>query len=149
MTTTAPSGQKLQATPVLHHRQAGKRRSRPAHPEHVVIRFIGSTGKAVVLVRHRIVTIVLGVGMAGLVAGCSSGSGTPQPSSPAPSSSSVDAPHVSNPLDTSKFQAAPCTVLSAAEAQSFGASVPGESKSDALGPSCVWRNRDTGASFYR
>jgi hypothetical protein len=91
---------------------------------------------------------------AGLVTGCSSGAGSPQPTSGGSSSSAPSsppagsAPHVDNPLDTTKFQAAPCTALSATDAQLLSVSAPGASDSNSLGPSCVWKNRDTGTSLF-
>lgn len=109
------------------------------------------TGKAVRRVRPCINTLALGAALVVvLAAGCSTTTGTPQPA-PSESSSAPDslygAPHVAKPLDTTKFQAQPCSVLTAAEAQASGAASQGEARSDALGPTCGWKNHDTFTSI--
>lgn len=106
---------------------------------------------------HRIVTTVVGVTVATavLTAGCSSSAqpGTPRAtsggtaSSASSPSSSNGAPHVATPLDTSKFQAAPCTVLSAQDTQTLGFDTPGKVSTNSLGPACRWSNLNTGVSM--
>ncbi|WP_188316309.1 DUF3558 domain-containing protein [Solihabitans fulvus] len=105
--------------------------------------------------RRRTPSIVLGIAAAGLlIAGCSSSPPPPRQSadssdspSSSPTSSSASAPHVAKPLDTSKFQAAPCTMLQSAQLQQFGLSTPGDPKADATGPNCHWSNLDSGVSL--
>jgi hypothetical protein len=91
-----------------------------------------------------------------LMAGCSSSAqpGSPQPtgggvetSGSRTSAASSGAPHVANPLDTSKFQAVPCTVLDTSNVQSLGFTAPGQAESDATGPNCHWNNSETGVSL--
>lgn len=102
-----------------------------------------------------------GVAAALLVAGCSGSTpGSPFPTgggsggsggSPVPSSSATagppgttvtSAPKVTTPLDTTKYQRNPCSVLSAAQTAEFGAisSKSGNSSRDGsvAGPACVW-----------
>jgi Protein of unknown function (DUF3558) len=106
-------------------------------------------------VRLRIVTAILGIsGAAVLVAGCSSVGGTPAPTaSPVSSTSSTvtaqGAPKVKTPVDTTKFQASPCTTLTAAQARPFTIVKPGSADvgTTALGPGCSWSNSDNGTVF--
>lgn len=87
--------------------------------------------------------------MLGLVtsAGCSPVSGTPSPTTT--TSNKPAAPRVEHPLDTAKFQAAPCTMLTAAQVAPYGITTPGKvnNSSKALGPGCIWQNPDNAQSF--
>lgn len=84
---------------------------------------------------------------AALLAGCSSqtgGTGGPTGQSDPTSSASNNqdlhgAPKVQNPLDTSKFQAAPCSVLTAAQLRTLGITQPGRA-TNAGGPTCDWQD---------
>jgi hypothetical protein len=82
-----------------------------------------------------------------VVGGCSAKSAPGSPSADGGntvSSTSVSppgaAPHVANPLDTTKFQAQPCQTLNAAQVQSLG--FPGATNkpdtANPLGPYCQW-----------
>lgn len=82
-------------------------------------------------------------GIAFAAAGCSptpvGGSGTPTTSS----TSSSDAlapgtPNVAHPLDTTAFQKAPCSVLTAAQLKQFNIGATGKAQDDPLGPHCGW-----------
>jgi hypothetical protein len=104
-------------------------------------------------VRNRIVAVVLGVAAVALASGCSP---TPSPGTAGPTSTtsggsaaSSGAPKVKTPLDTAKFQAAPCSVLTSAQVQSVGitASPDKSSVAAALGPGCSWQQNDGGTGF--
>jgi hypothetical protein len=68
-------------------------------------------------------------------------SGTPTPQS---GSTQADgklpsgAPHVANPLDTTRAQAAPCSVLTPAQISSLGIVATGKPSNPATGPDCDW-----------
>lgn len=95
--------------------------------------------------RLRIAAAALGI--AGIAAGCSPVQGTPAPTTT--SSAAPAAPKVAHPIDTAKYQAAPCTLLTAAQVGTFGITTPGKVNSDsnALGPGCIWANPDNGQTF--
>ncbi|MDQ3577335.1 MAG: DUF3558 domain-containing protein [Actinomycetota bacterium] len=103
-----------------------------------------------------------------LASGCSATSGSPRPvpdetvssstpdSSVEPSASTPPdgdrmpggAPTVKKPLDTSSFQAAPCSVLTKEQLASLPVLVPGETDlEDPLGPVCGWDDDSVGISF--
>jgi Protein of unknown function (DUF3558) len=88
-------------------------------------------------VRLRTTAAVLGLFA---VAGCSPVVGTPSPSTTAPTSSAPAVPKVAHPLDTTKYQAAPCTLLTAAQVTPYGITKPGyvSGGTTALGPGCRW-----------
>ena len=48
------------------------------------------------------------------------------------------APHVANPLDTTRAQAAPCNSLTPAQVSSFGIVATGKLGDPTLGPKCDW-----------
>jgi hypothetical protein len=93
----------------------------------------------------------------GVVAGCSGSSvgGTPSAaggsSSPADSSAPSDlhgAPKVPHPLDTTKFQKDPCSMLTAAQLQqlhdSMSAGTMPQLRNSSAGPGCFWGNPNNG-----
>ncbi|MBV9844416.1 MAG: DUF3558 family protein, partial [Kutzneria sp.] len=106
----------------------------------------------------RLTLVAAGFGLVSavtLVAGCSAADGTPSPASP-PSSSPAGgdttaqgAPKVKTPIDTTRFQAAPCTMLTTAQTQPFTITKPGDANAgtSALGPGCSWSNAATGTGF--
>ncbi|MGW0523656.1 DUF3558 domain-containing protein [Crossiella sp. NPDC003009] len=84
-----------------------------------------------------------------LLAGCGNPPG-PSPTTSAggvtPTSSSVpsDVPSVPSPdLDTNRFAADPCGILTAEQVKQAGAGVRGEAVENPLGPTCTWRAKDT------
>ena len=85
--------------------------------------------------RLRIVAAVLGVGIA--ATGCSSVSGTPSPTT---TPSKPAAPKVAHPIDTTKYQAAPCGLLTATQVAQYGISRAGNASDGTtpLGPGCSW-----------
>lgn len=95
--------------------------------------------------RHHILKIgVIAAALAASAAACS----TP-PSvggTAAPQTNGVDAagklpsgaPHVANPLDTTKAQAAPCSVLTATQISSLGIVATGKPGNPGPGPKCSW-----------
>lgn len=82
------------------------------------------------------------------------GSGSSSPASTGTSGGSGGlhgAPDVAHPLDTTKYQAAPCTVLTSAQLQQLGlgAGAPPTAGKE-IGPSCDWKtlpNRYVGLQF--
>jgi hypothetical protein len=70
--------------------------------------------------------------------GCSPVSGTPSPSTT--TSSRLSAPKVAHPLDTTKYQAAACSLLTAAQVAQYGITDAGNAGdgTSALGPGCSW-----------
>ena len=111
------------------------------------------------IARH--VTLFAGLLMA--VAACSSPSpqavsdggdnGTPAPSfeDPSASSSAGSAPKVADPLDGSRYQKAPCSVLSRSQLSPYGVGAGTPNTSGAVaenaGPSCSWANTDEGSGI--
>jgi hypothetical protein len=95
-------------------------------------------------VRHHTLKIgLLAATLAVITAGCS----TPQvDGTPGPQTNGVDAagklpsgaPHVAKPLDTSRAQAAPCSVLTPAQVSSLGIVATGKAHDSATGPACSW-----------
>ncbi|MCO1578796.1 DUF3558 domain-containing protein [Crossiella sp. SN42] len=85
-----------------------------------------------------------------LLAGCG-GPSTPSvttTSSGVTTSSSVpsDVPTVPSPdLDTSRFAADPCGMLTTEQVKQVGAGVRGVPEENPLGPSCVWNGKDSAA----
>jgi Protein of unknown function (DUF3558) len=86
------------------------------------------------------------------VAGCSfpSTPGTPEPqgsgsgsATTGPSSLPAGTPHVANPLDASKGQAAPCSLLAQPQITSLGIVARGKLSDATLGPSCSWSDTST------
>ncbi|MCO1577803.1 DUF3558 domain-containing protein [Crossiella sp. SN42] len=87
-----------------------------------------------------------------LLAGCD---GPPAPSTTLPatsgggppaSSAPSDAPTVPSPdLDTNRFAANPCGMLTTEQAKQVAGGLPGEVRESALGPSCNWKAADTAA----
>jgi Protein of unknown function (DUF3558) len=105
-------------------------------------------------VRNSIAKSILGVtAVAFLISACSSTSqGTPSPTSTTGStssgtSSSNGAPHVQTPLDTSRFQSASCTLITAPQVQSLNINTQGVDLSSSLGPGCNWIDKDAGSSI--
>ena len=66
--------------------------------------------------------------------------GTPAPTSGVSSDGKLPsgAPHVANPLDTTRAQAAPCSVLTPAQISSLGIVATGKPDNSATGPDCSW-----------
>jgi hypothetical protein len=96
-------------------------------------------------VRHHTLKIgVIAAALAAVTAACS----TPPPvdGTAAPQTTGVNAegklpsgaPHVANPLDTTKAQAAPCSVLTAAQVASLGIVATGKPGNPQPGPDCSW-----------
>ena len=85
--------------------------------------------------RFRIAAAVLGVAIS--ATGCSPVSGMPSPTT---TSSRPSAPKVAHPIDTTKYQAAPCSLLTAAQVAPYGIATPGNPKDGTtpLGPGCRW-----------
>lgn len=90
-------------------------------------------------------------GTAALLAGCTGTMpGNAQPTSGSGGSSASDsglpsdgAPKVQNPLDTSKFQAAMCSVLTKNQLGELGIREPGQAEHGA-GPDCSWTAKHNG-----
>ena len=53
------------------------------------------------------------------------------------------APHVANPLDTTRAQAAPCSVLTPAQISSLGIVATGKPDNPVSGPACNWNDTST------
>lgn len=85
--------------------------------------------------RFRIAAAVLGLAIT--ATGCSPVSGTPSPTT---TSSRPSAPKVAHPIDTTKYQAEPCDLLTAAQVIQYGIAKPGDKNAgtSALGPGCSW-----------
>ncbi|MFI9388622.1 DUF3558 domain-containing protein [Kutzneria sp. NPDC052558] len=98
--------------------------------------------------------VVLGTtAVAALASGCSP---TPSPTptgttttTDSDSAASSGAPKVKTPLDTMKFQAAPCSTLTSAQVQSVGINAQASTAdvATALGPGCRWTQNDGGTGF--
>jgi hypothetical protein len=98
-------------------------------------------------VRARMTSIVVGAALLlGAAGGCSdkTAPGTPPPSTDAAASTSTSlpggAPHVANPLDTTKYQTDPCRALTTAQVHSLDLSdaIPKSDTANTLGPGCIW-----------
>ncbi len=78
-----------------------------------------------------------------MVTGCSAPSsvgGTPAPTS---DTLPPGTPNVAHPLDTTAFQKAPCSVLTAAQLQQLNVAAAGQPKvDDPLGPACDWHDQN-------
>jgi Protein of unknown function (DUF3558) len=94
---------------------------------------------------RRVVTAVA-AGTVLTVAGCSSPPVTGTPGASSTGASSSDAlpagtPNVAHPLDTTAFQKAPCSVLTAAQLTKLTITATGKPKlDDPLGPVCSWHD---------
>ncbi|MGB3442313.1 MAG: DUF3558 domain-containing protein [Actinophytocola sp.] len=118
--------------------------------------------------RHSRAVILLGITTLALaLASCSdSQAGTPRPerdtgestttSEEVPTTSSGSgeddlpangAPKVENPIDVAKFEQQPCLALTDDQVRQAGLVPPGEQGEGAFGPSCNWRNRESGANI--
>ncbi len=53
------------------------------------------------------------------------------------------APKVNNPLEVSRFEQDPCSILTAAQAGGLSLSASGKEEDGALGLDCKWRNEDS------
>ena len=86
--------------------------------------------------RFGIVAAALGIAVA--ATGCSPVSGTPSPTTNTSSRPSV--PKVANSIETAKYQASPCGLLTTAQVVPYGITRPGNSAdgTTALGPGCRW-----------
>ncbi|RJQ70997.1 DUF3558 domain-containing protein [Pseudonocardiaceae bacterium YIM PH 21723] len=81
-----------------------------------------------------------------VIAGCNGSSESSTSSSaPAPSSSS-GAPKVEKPIDTAKFQADPCSLLTEAQIQALG-TTDKKVTTAALGPACRWTSGSKGLYY--
>jgi Protein of unknown function (DUF3558) len=74
--------------------------------------------------------------MTGGTPGLTSTTGAASTSSPSP----TDAPTVANPLDTTKWQANPCSVLTQAQLTSILPNGQAKAGSSSLGPDCSWHD---------
>ncbi|WP_308202855.1 DUF3558 domain-containing protein [Crossiella sp. SN42] len=93
------------------------------------------------------ICVVAGLSLAGC-GGLSGSNATTVTSGMAPTSSSVpsDVPTVPSPdLDTSRFAADPCGMLTTEQVKQVGAGVRGKTEENPLGPSCVWNAASTAA----
>jgi hypothetical protein len=96
---------------------------------------------------------MLAVGLAALLAGCSTsvgGTPTPAQSSSTASStgSSTDVPRVTSPIDTSKFEKEPCAALMPAQLADLGIGAqPKPDLENKLGPGCTWNGLDEPAGL--
>jgi len=107
-------------------------------------------------VRSAIITLALTTA-ALLAAGCAANTtGTPVPAgnpggtSSAPSSGSVPpgVPNVSIPLDTTKYQQNPCSMLTSAQLQALGITATSAASTGKDGNlACTWQNANTPAQF--
>jgi hypothetical protein len=109
-------------------------------------------------VRTATITVALAATLFALVAGCSSGTGTTPlgttGTKPATTSTSAGhalpaggAPAVTNPLDTTKYQQNPCSVLTAAQLQTLSINGPGKPNPGLIGPSCGWFDQSNFSSL--
>lgn len=86
--------------------------------------------------------------IAASAAGCStpqvSGTPTPQTSGSPTGSSGANtqsgAPHVTNPLDRSHAQAAPCGILTQQQVSALGITATGKPSDASIRPSCIWQD---------
>jgi hypothetical protein len=98
-----------------------------------------------------VVALVLVSGCSTSTAGSAGPQGNPPPATTTgaaaptgdngPSSSSANtfgAPKVTTPLDTTKFQSTPCSVLTSAQQHSFGITAAGKTNPDPAGAICNW-----------
>ena len=96
----------------------------------------------------RTVRILLGAtAVVAIASGCSGTGGTAGPTttttagkSSTSASSAADAPTVAKPLDTSKWQADPCSVLTQAQVASILPNAQAKPGSTSLGPDCSWHD---------
>jgi hypothetical protein len=105
--------------------------------------------------------LVLGVAVGAMVVcGCSTKeagspnaaptSGSRESTSSSPTSTSSGgggAPKVSNPLDAGRFLEQPCSSIGPDQLRSLNVSGEGKSETAAVGPTCIWINRDAGSSL--
>jgi len=93
--------------------------------------------------------------VATLAAGCSSSTtGSPQPQpgadastppstgAPGPPADDNTAPHVTHPLDTTKWQANPCTTMTSSQLAPLNITQPGKLTPDPKGNFCDWKPHD-------
>lgn len=90
------------------------------------------------------VAVLCVAGLAGALSACSSGTSLSPTTTPSTSSAATTTtaavPTVAHPLDSSKFQSAPCSALTTAQLEALGVPAPhGDADTDALGPGCTWR----------
>ncbi|MEV6244027.1 DUF3558 domain-containing protein [Lentzea sp. NPDC051838] len=100
----------------------------------------------------RIRTIVAGTAALALLAGCSTGNGTTgtptNATQPTSTSQGGGAPKVSNPLNLTAAEGAPCNVVTAAQLTAYGLpGVTGSPNSSALGAACQWSGSLTAAEM--
>lgn len=92
--------------------------------------------------RTATITVALAATIIALVAGCSSGAGTTATTTGTASTGSTlpaaGAPKVTNPLDTTKYQQNPCSVLAPAQLQALGNHGAGKPRQGPPGPTCQW-----------
>lgn len=100
-----------------------------------------------------IATAILAASLVTLVAGCGGGGGnalspttttSAAPSDPLPA---YGAPKVTHPLNTTKYQQNPCSVVTAAQLQALGGYVTGKASTSSIGPACLWTNTNTVSSL--
>ena len=111
-----------------------------------------ATGSATkdVRVRRNIITLGAALVVTLLAASCSS-TATGAPSSSATTSATTEtsttdlagAPHIANPLDTSKAQQNPCGTVQTAQLTALGIGTTPKVTSTTLGPACTWSGSDT------
>jgi hypothetical protein len=81
-----------------------------------------------------------------MVAGCSTPTSVGGTAGPTSTSSTgalpPGTPNVANPLDTTAFQKAPCSVLTATQLQQLTITTTGQPETTPLGPVCHWHNQD-------
>lgn len=106
--------------------------------------------------RTATITAALAATIIALVAGCSSGTGTTPPGATATTTATAStgrtlpaagAPKVTNPLDTTKYQQNPCSVLTPAQRQALGNNSPDKPSQGASGPTCQWLDPSTSSSL--
>jgi uncharacterized protein DUF3558 len=102
-------------------------------------------------VRRNIVIIGTALAAALLMAGCSSsGTGSPGAASTTTADSSTPnlygAPHVANPLDTSKVQQNPCGSITSAQLATFNIGTTTKVITGGVGPGCDWSADDPAKS---
>ncbi|EHR63487.1 DUF3558 domain-containing protein [Saccharomonospora cyanea] len=109
----------------------------------------------------RILRVVVGLSLAGVVAGCSAapteGVASPKPTAPSGATSTQasglphsGAPAVSNPLPQSVLPQDPCQAFTRQQiVEALGGDAPeGERDDIATGPWCSWQDPDTGAGVF-
>ena len=96
-----------------------------------------------------IATAILAASLVTLVAGCGGGGGnalspttttSAAPSDPLPA---YGAPKVTHPLNTTKYEQNPCSVVTAAQLQALNNHGTGKSFTNAVGPACDWTDDAT------